>query len=1066
MAAKGEFLQTLLAAAEQSPASIIITDLDARIEYVNQRFCEVTGYTREEVIGGNPRLLQSGRTSEETYQELWQTLQSGRIWCGELVNRRKSGELYWEEVHIAPVRNDAGEISHYVAVKQDVTERRRTMESLRESEARFHNIFDKHSSVMLLIAPKTGRIEDANQAAADFYGYPVPALRGMYIQQINTMSEAEIAEERQHALRGGRSDFEFPHRLANGEIRIVEVHASPVEVAGKTLLFSIVHDITQRKRAEEALQHNEERLRFLLETSPIAVRVAKAAGCEVVFANQQYAKLINVPVEAVPGVDPRDFYACKEEYDTILGELATGGEVNGRLIELSIPGVRTRWVLSTYLRTEYQDEPAILGWFYDVTEFKQAEEALQRESEKNEMLLRHASDGIHIFDRDGNLIQASDSFCRMLGYSREELMGMHVSDWDAQWSEIEVRGKLAQLLRRGDIYETRHRRKDGSLIDVEISSTPVTVGGVTVLYNSSRDITERKRLHEDLKLAALVYQNSSEAMTVTDADNRIVAINPAFLCMTGYTEEEVIGQNPKILSSGRQDATFYQHMWQTLNETGYWQGEIWNRRKNGDVYPEWLTINTIYHEGGAVHRRVALFSDITKKKATEEIIWRQANFDSLTGLPNRSMFRDRLEQEIKKAHRSGAGLALMFIDLDRFKEVNDSLGHEAGDALLVEAARRISSAVRESDTVARLGGDEFTVILGRVTDADHVENIAQNIIARLLVPFELGQERAYVSASVGITLYPSDATTAEALVKNADQAMYVAKNGGRNRFSYFTPALQEAAQNRLRLIGDLRAALPGEQFRVVFQPIVELASGRVHKAEALIRWQHPQRGLVSPGLFIPVAEEIGMISPIGDWMFRETARWISQWRKVAGDDFQISVNMSPVQFTANMGTAGEWGLHLALLGLSGRNIAIEITEGLLLHTEADILQQLLRFRDAGIQISIDDFGTGYSSLSYLKKFDIDYLKIDQSFTRDLETDENDRALTAAIVVMAHRLGLKVIAEGVETEGQRAYLASIGCDYGQGYLFSRPLPPEAFVEYLREKGASGMGAAEPDGFGGL
>lgn len=1052
----GELLLTLLAAAEQSPASIVITDLDANIQYVNRRFSEVTGYAPAEVIGKNPRILQSGRTPAGVYEELWRTLVSGQAWRGELANRRKNGEVYWEQAHIAPVRDDAGVLRHYVAVKLDVTDSHQAMQLLQESEARFHAMFSRHCSVMLLIAPKSGRIEDANQAAADFYGYPISALRGMYIHQINTLSEAEIADERRRALTLERNYFVFPHRLFNGEIRIVEVHSSPVEVAGKFLLFSIIHDVTHRIRAEEALQHNEEQLRFLLETSPIAVRIAGQAGRKVVFANQQYARLVNTPLPIPEDADPRSYYANPEEYDDILRRLAAGDAVNGRLVELLIPGEGAKWVLATYLRIEYRDESAILGWFYEVTALKQAQLALERESDQNAMLLRNASDGIYILDQDGLLVQASDSLCRMLDYRREEMLGMHVSVWDDQWQARPEAGRTT--------FEARHRCKSGRLIDVEISSSAVTIGGATLLYCSSRDITERKRLHEELQLAAMVYQNSSEAMTVTDAENRIVAINPAFLRMTGYTEDEVLGQNPRILNSGRQDAAFYQHMWQSLDETGYWQGEIWNRRKNGDIYPEWLTINTIRHDDGSVYRRVALFSDISKKKETEELIWRQANFDVLTQLPNRRMFRDRLEQEIKKAHRNETGLALLFIDLDRFKEVNDSLGHEAGDMLLVEAARRISASVRESDTVARLGGDEFTVILGRVTSADHVEMIAQNIIGKLAEPFALAQEMVYISASVGITLYPGDATEADGLIKNADQSMYVAKNAGRNRFSYFTPSLQEEAQHRLRLIADLRGALADEQFRAVFQPIVELASGRVHKAEALIRWQHPRRGMVSPAAFIPLAEETGLIAAIGDWIFRETADWIRRWNGTAGEDFQVSVNMSPVQFMALADTPGEWRNYLETLGLSGRNIAIEITEGLLLHTESTVVQKLRSFREAGVQISIDDFGTGYSSLSYLKKFDIDYLKIDQSFVRDLEHDENDRALTGAIVVMAHRLGLKVIAEGVETEGQRAFLSSVGCDYGQGYLFSKPLPPETFEAYLNE--AARHNQDLPEQFGGL
>ena len=513
----------------------------------------------------------------------------------------------------------------------------------------------------------------------------------------------------------------------------------------------------------------------------------------------------------------------------------------------------------------------------------------------------------------------------------------------------------------------------------------------------------------------------------------------------------MLGRDPKMFASGRHDRAFYQEMWQSLNSSGRWQGEIWDRRKSGDVYAKWLTINTLYNADGSVHRRVARFSDITKKKQSEELIWKHANFDMLTHLPNRRMFRDRLEQELLKSQRARLSLALLFIDLDQFKEVNDTLGHDMGDMLLKEAARRITECVRTSDTVARLGGDEFTVVLSELPDNSHVERIAQDIIARLAEPFQLRDELVYISASVGITMYPDDADNLEQLLKNADQAMYVAKNQGRNRYSYFTPSLQEAAQHRARMIADLRGALAAGQFRIYFQPIVELATGRINKAEALLRWQHPVLGMVSPMEFIPLAEETGLITDIGDWVCRESALLARRWNELCPDGFQVSINKSPVEFMDEGETSRTASLlgYMKELGLSGKSFVVEITEGLLLDADERVQQSLIGFRDAGIQVAIDDFGTGYSSLAYLKKFDIDYLKIDKAFVQQLETDENDMALSEAIVVMAHKLGLKVIAEGVETEGQRQRLLAAGCDYGQGYLFARPLPAEAMEELLKK-----------------
>ena len=444
-----------------------------------------------------------------------------------------------------------------------------------------------------------------------------------------------------------------------------------------------------------------------------------------------------------------------------------------------------------------------------------------------------------------------------------------------------------------------------------------------------------------------------------------------------------------------------------------------------------------------------LVSSEQEKKAANILLWRQANFDKLTGLPNRDMFRDRLWQEMKKADRSQASLALLFIDLDKFKEVNDTLGHDAGDLLLQLAANRIRTCVRESDTVARLGGDEFTVILPDLSDDSHIEDIAQKIVASLAEPYRLNEKVAFVSASIGITLYPNDAGDIENLMKNADQAMYAAKSKGRNRFSYFTASLQEAAQTRLRLTNDLRGAITAKQLSVRFQPIVELGTGRIRKAEALLRWQHPERGMVDPSEFIPIAEETGLIHEIGDWAFKEAARWAVQWADRLDPDFQVSVNKSPAQFRAESNrTAPGWLFYMDELGVASKNIAVEITEGMLLNADEPVIERLLAFRNAGAQIAIDDFGTGYSSLAYLKKFHIDYIKLDRSFIRDLAIDNSDRTLSEAVIVMAHQLGLKVIAEGVETEEQRAMLVDAGCDYAQGYLYSRPLPGREFEAFMQ------------------
>ena len=567
-------------------------------------------------------------------------------------------------------------------------------------------------------------------------------------------------------------------------------------------------------------------------------------------------------------------------------------------------------------------------------------------------------------------------------------------------------------------------------------------------------------LRESESQLRLLLDSAAEAIYGLDMQGNCTFCNPSCLRMLGYQHaDELVGKNMHDLIHSRyadgtpflvKDCRIFRAF--LTGEKVHVDDEVlW--RADGACFPaEYWSHPQI--RDGVVVGAVVTFLDITARKKSEETIWKQANFDALTGMPNRRMFHDRLEQEIKKARRDELPLALLLVDLDRFKEINDTLGHDMGDLLLLETARRINDCVRVTDTVACFGGDEFIVLMSWLDDVSNVERVAGHILQRLAEPFQLGSEVVHVSASIGITLYPNDATGVEALLKNADQAMTAAKNDGRNRFSYFTQAMQEAAQTRLRLINDLRGALAANQLMVYFQPIVELGTGNIHKAEALVRWQHPERGMVSPAEFIPLAEDTGLIYEIGDWVFHESMRWAKRWR--ASHELQISVNKSPLQFYKDGADHTVWLSHLHELDLPGQCLAIEITEGLLMASNALITDELLVLRDAGIQVSLDDFGTGYSSLSYLKKFHIDYLKIDQSFVRDLASDPNDLALAEAIIVMGHKLGIKIIAEGVETQEQLNLLVDAGCDYAQGYLFSRPVPPDKFERLLKKGMASAMG----------
>jgi diguanylate cyclase (GGDEF)-like protein/PAS domain S-box-containing protein len=711
---------------------------------------------------------------------------------------------------------------------------------------------------------------------------------------------------------------------------------------------------------------------------------------------------------------------------------------------------------ASILSDEYAN--LFLGVLYDITELKHTltdlKNSQQLEESKRQILeLMAAGSGLHkvltAITHHIELLNPLFNCTIFMIDPIEQHLQLADTDWVADT-------QLAQQANNNIAYWSKHIKNNNNTLLGTITTyypktttlSSIEVQSIEQACHLAALAIEQHQTQEAQQLARMVYDHSSEAMMVTDPNGVIIITNPAFTTLTGYTLEEVKGKTSKILQSGKHNDHFYRIMWQTINKNGTWQGELWNKRKNGELYPERLTINTIFNHDGTPHRRVALFSDISLHKETEERIWKQANFDSLTNLPNRRMFYDRLSQEIKKSHHAKLPLALLFLDLDHFKEVNDSLGHDMGDILLQETTQRLISCVRESDTIARLGGDEFTIILSALKDISVIERIAKSILQTLSMPFELNGQLAYISASIGITLYPDDATDTDKLIKQADQAMYAAKNHGRNRYHYFTPAMQEVAQKRLAMISDLHLALKQQQFHLLYQPIINLNTGNVHKAEALVRWQHPTKGLIYPADFILLAEEMGIIVTLGKWIFSEASTQAAIWTKIS-PNFQMSINTSPLQFQRNIGIIEDWMPQLKQLGLSGRNLIIEITEGLLVDAAIPIQQQLLAFRDNGIQVAIDDFGTGYSSLSYLKKFDIDYIKIDQSFVQNIQHNSNDLALCEAIVLMAHKLGIKVIAEGVETVEQRDLLITMGCDYGQGYFFSHPLSADEFTNLLTQ-----------------
>lgn len=563
--------------------------------------------------------------------------------------------------------------------------------------------------------------------------------------------------------------------------------------------------------------------------------------------------------------------------------------------------------------------------------------------------------------------------------------------------------------------------------------------------------TALQKANEELRIAAIAF-NSQDGIVVTDAHSVILRVNPAFTELTGYTAEEAIGQTPALLKSGHHDAEFYSQMWHALIENHYWQGEIWNRRKSGEIYPEWLTITAVLDSHQQISHFVSVFNDITQRKLAEEQILQLAFYDPLTHLPNRRLLMDRTNQAKLNSSRSHQYGAILFMDLDQFKTLNDTQGHDIGDLLLIEVAKRLTACVRKIDTVARLGGDEFVLLLeelGNTPDhaAAHAQMIGEKVLTSLRQPYQLKQYEYRTSASLGISLFYNDDISVETLFKQADTAMYEAKNAGRNAWRFFDPQMRVVLEARMAMEADLQQAINRQQLQLYYQTQVD-SERHILGAEALLRWQHPDKGLILPNQFIPLAEETGLIIPIGLWVLETTCRQIQYWdsQGILSPRFQLSVNVSASQFR-HSSFVDQLGEILARVNVDPRRLKLELAESVFIQNAADTADKMHQLKSLGLTFSIDDFGTGYSSLSYLKQLPLDQLKIDRSFICDLGQNDNATVLVQTIIGMSRNLGLHVIAEGVESEAQVKSLIEFGCPSFQGYLFCRPLPDSDFISLL-------------------
>ncbi|MEW6512669.1 MAG: EAL domain-containing protein [Pseudomonadota bacterium] len=665
-------------------------------------------------------------------------------------------------------------------------------------------------------------------------------------------------------------------------------------------------------------------------------------------------------------------------------------------------------------------------------------------------ILDQIHESVITMDLNGYITGWNKSAETLFGYSATEAIGRHIlflyADPDA---DDDSEGFQDAFLEKGGReLEVRRRRKSGEVFwaSLQLSLSRDDAGEPVGLVGYLSDITARIEAEKTLRLQSRIFEHSEESIMITGPDRRILSVNPAFNHMTGYSEEDVVGRLPSLLRSARHPLHFYEELWQRVEKDGGWHGEVWTRRKNGEDFPSWASISLVRNREGQVCNYFSIFTDITERKKAEERIHYLAYYDSLTGLPNRTLLYKLTDQALAEARRNRLHGAILFIDLNRFKPINDTLGHGVGDRLLQQVAERLRNAVRTEDVVARLGGDEFVVALFDISRREHAAMVAQKLIASLDTPFLIDSHELRIGVAIGISVYPRDGFETETLLRMADIAMYRSKETGQDGYTFYSREMNQRALERLRIESGLRQGIEKNELLLHYQPKVDIATGRIVGAEALVRWQHPDLGLMPPDAFIPIAEESGLIVHLSAWVLEAALEQTHAWSAAGLPEFKVAINLSARDFSP--GLAERLKALLVEHAVSPSQVELEITEGMLTHSSDDVIAMMDSITALGVSLSLDDFGTGYSSLAYLKRFPIDTLKIDRSFVTGIPQDGNDCAIAGAIISMAQRLGHRVIAEGVETREQLEFLSSLGCQEIQGHYFSPPVPAGKFESMLK------------------
>jgi diguanylate cyclase (GGDEF)-like protein/PAS domain S-box-containing protein len=974
-------------------------------------------------------------------------------WVGNVVDQR----MFWSDLLVYGLptvlllmavlavvirinRRLSSEISRRIALEQE----------LRSSEYHYRGLVESLSAIAWEADANDFTYSYVSPHAEDLLGYPLSDwLRPGFWRSILHPKDALWAQAYCDSETAAGRDHSLDYRVirADGQPLWIRNIVSMIEHGHQPVMRGLMIDISETKRTEDALRLSEQKFASVFQQCPDILLIARHSDGCLLEVNEAFEEQIGLPPDQVIGrtATDLDLWGVEGSGPLLLQRLHQGGIRN---LEMSFR--RSNGQLFTGLTSaetfELDGTPALVVAVRDISQLKETQQQLQTSEEKFAKAFHASPDGLLLSRQsDGLLLEVNEGFCRLTGYDLNPTIDQTSLDLGI-WVDLNERKRLVdQLNRDGFVRDfTCHiRRSDGQIRLCELSARPLPITGVDCMLTIARDITERHLMQEKLQLAATVFENTAEGVLITDIDQRISAVNRAFSEITGYSEIEALGQTPRLLASGQHDSAFYLAMWHQLTAEGHWQGEIYNKRKNGELYPSWLTISAVRNSDREITHFVAVFADISSIKHAQAKLDYQAHHDPLTGLPNRTLFENRLQGVLTCAQVSNRQGAVLFLDLDRFKHINDSLGHPVGDLLLKGIAQRLKEQVRDVDTVARLGGDEFIILLPGLHRPSDASTIANKLLACFNAPFQAGEHEFFTSASIGISLYPQDGTDVSTLIRNADAAMYRSKAKGRNRVEAYTRDLTAQASERIALEHELRRAVERNEMSLCFQPKLSLKTQSLVGAEALIRWSHPTFGEVPPEHFIHLAEENGTILQLGDWVLEQACRQMQAWKQHYEPFGPLSINLAGAQLR-HPHLARRIEQLLKHYQLRAGDLQLEITENFIMSQAEEALAVLYQLKKLGVQLAIDDFGTGYSSLSYLKRLPLDILKIDKSFIRGLPDDPHDAAIARAIIALGRSMQLTIIAEGVENQAQQRFLAAEGCEQIQGYIVSLPLPPEEFA----------------------